>query len=82
MSFLNKSNSAIPEPISGGDAVFVEDDRNRPSALVPNGEPDLTKSTKRGNDFNESEKKDNPLDSFLKKDELKPTQSKKEEPPK
>ena len=80
MSFLNRLK-APPEFISGGDAVFVEDDRNSPSALVPNGEPDLTKSTKRGNGFNESEKKDNPLDSFLKKDELKPTQSKKEELP-
>jgi nitrogen-specific signal transduction histidine kinase len=81
MSFLNKSNSATPGPIPGGDAVFVEEDRNSPSALLPNREPDLTKSTKRGNGFSESEKKDNPLDSLLKKDELKPTQSKKEEPP-
>jgi hypothetical protein len=81
MSFLNKSNSATPEPISGGDAGFMEEDRNSPSPLLPNGEPDLTKSTKKGNEFNESEKKDHPLDSFLKKDELEPTQSKKEELP-
>jgi nitrogen-specific signal transduction histidine kinase len=79
MSFLNKSNSATPAPIPGGEAVFVEEDRNSPSALLPNREPDLAKSIKRGNGFNESEKKDNPLDSLLKKDELKPTQSKKEE---
>jgi nitrogen-specific signal transduction histidine kinase len=81
MSFLNKSNSPPPEPIPGGDAVFMEEDRNSPSALLPNLEPDLTKSSTGGNEFNESEKKDNPRDSFLKKDELKPTQSKKEELP-
>ena len=56
----------------------MEEDRNGPSGLLQNGEPDLTKSSKRGNDFSESEKKDNPLDSFLKKDEVKPTESKKE----
>jgi nitrogen-specific signal transduction histidine kinase len=79
MSFLNKSNYATLEPISGGDAVFIEKGRNIPSVLLPNGEPDLAKSIKRGNEFNESERKDNPLDSLLKKDGLKPTQSEKEE---
>jgi hypothetical protein len=48
--------------------------------LLRNGEPDLAKSSKRGNELIESEKKDNPLDSFLRKDDLKPTQSKKEGP--
>ena len=56
----------------------MEEDRNGPSGLLQNGEPDFTKSGKRGNDFIESEKKDNPLDSFLKKDEVKPKESKKE----
>jgi nitrogen-specific signal transduction histidine kinase len=78
MSFLNKSNYATPEPISGGDAVFIEEDRNSPSAVLPNREPDLTKSSKRGNEFIQSEKKDNPLDSFQKKEEVKPEESKKE----
>ncbi len=78
MSFPNKLNSAPPESISGRDGVFMEEDRNGPSGLLQNGGPDLTKSTKRGNDFIESEKKDNPLDSFLKKDEVKPKESKKE----
>ncbi len=79
MSFLNKSNDPTLESIPGGDAVFMEEDRNGHSALSPNGEPDLTKSVRGRNEFNESEKKDNPYDSLLKKDELKPTQFKKEE---
>ena len=78
LSFPNKLNSAPPESISGRDGVFMVEDRNGPSGLLQNGEPDLTKSGKRGNDFIESEKKDNPLDSFLKKDEVKPKESKKE----
>ena len=78
MSFPNKLNSAAPESISGRDGVFMEEDRNGPSGLLQNGEPDFTKSGKRGNDFIESEKKDNPLDSFLKKDEVKPKESRKE----
>jgi nitrogen-specific signal transduction histidine kinase len=78
MSFPNKLNSAPPESISGRDVIFMEEDRNGPSGLLQNGEPDLTKYGKRKNDFLESEKKDNPLDSFLKKDEVKPTESKKE----
>jgi nitrogen-specific signal transduction histidine kinase len=56
----------------------MKEDRNGLSGLLQNGEPDLTKSGKRGNDFIESEKKDNPLDSFLKKDEVKPKESRKE----
>jgi len=78
MSFPNKLNSAPPESISGRDGVFMGEDRNGPSGLLQNGEPDLTKSGKRGNDSIESEKKDNPLDSFLKKDEVKPKESRKE----
>jgi len=78
MSFPNKLNSAPSKSISGRDGVFMKEDRNDLSGLLKNGEPDLTKSRKRGNDFIESEKKDNPLDSFLKKDELKPKESKKE----
>jgi nitrogen-specific signal transduction histidine kinase len=71
-------SSAPPESISGRGGVFMEKDRNSPLGLEQNGEPDLTKYGKRKNDFVESEKKDNPLDSFLKKDEVKPTESKKE----
>jgi nitrogen-specific signal transduction histidine kinase len=78
MSFPNRLSSAPPESISGRGGVFMEEDRNSPLGLEQNSEPDLTKSTKRGNDFLESEKKDNPLDSFLKKDEVKPKESKKE----
>jgi hypothetical protein len=78
MSFLNKLNLAPPESISGGDGVFMEEDGNNPSGLLQHGDPDLFKSGKRGNDFIESEKKDNPFDSLLKKDELKPAPSKKE----
>jgi nitrogen-specific signal transduction histidine kinase len=78
MSFPNRLNSAPPESILGRGGVFMEEDRNSPLGLEQNSEPDLTKSTKRGNDFLESEKKDNPLDSFLKKDEVKPKESKKE----
>ena len=78
MPFPNKLNSAPPESISGRDGVFMEEDRNGPSGLLQNGEPDFTKSGKRGNDSIESEKKDNPLDSFLKKDEVKPKESRKE----
>jgi signal transduction histidine kinase len=78
ISFLNKLNSAPPESISGKDGVFMEEDRNGPSGLFQNGKPDLTKLGKKGDDFIESQKKDNPLDSFLKKDEVIPKESKKE----
>ncbi len=56
----------------------MEEDRNSPPGLLQHGEPDLTKSSKRGNESIESEKKDNPLDSFQKKEEVKPKESKKE----
>jgi nitrogen-specific signal transduction histidine kinase len=78
MSFPNKLNSAPPESTPGRDGVFMEEDRNGPSGLSQNGEPDLTKFGKRRNDFLESKKEDNPLNSFLRKDEVKPTESKKE----
>jgi nitrogen-specific signal transduction histidine kinase len=78
MPFPNKLNSASPESISGRDGIFMEEERIGSSGLLQNGEPDLTKSGKRGIDFIESEKKDNPLDSFLKKEEVKPKESKKE----
>ncbi len=78
ISSPNKSNSAPPESISGRDGVFMVEDRNGSSGLLQNGEPDFTKSGKRGIDFIESEKKDNPLDSFLKKEEVKPKESQKE----
>jgi nitrogen-specific signal transduction histidine kinase len=78
ISFPIKLNSAPPESNSGREGVFMEEDRNDLSGWLRNGEPDLTKSGKRGKDFIESEKKDNPLDSFQKKDEVKPKESKKE----
>jgi nitrogen-specific signal transduction histidine kinase len=76
VSFLNKSDSP-PEFISGREGVFTPD-RNTPSGLLQNGEPDLNRSGKREKDFIESEKKANPLDSFPKKDEVKPKESKEE----
>ncbi len=78
LSFPNRLNSAPPESISGRDGVFMVEGRNGSSGLLQNGEPDFTKSGKRGNDFIESEKKANPLDFLLKKDEVKPKESKKE----
>jgi nitrogen-specific signal transduction histidine kinase len=78
MSFPNKLNSAPPESNSGRDGVFMEEDRNGLSGLLQNGEPELTKSGRRGNDSIDSEKKDNPLDSILKKNETKPKESRKE----
>jgi nitrogen-specific signal transduction histidine kinase len=82
LSFLNKLKApAESESISEGDGNSMEEDRNSPPASVLNGEPDLTKSSLGGNEFIESEKKDNPLDSLLKKDQRKPTHSKKEELP-
>jgi nitrogen-specific signal transduction histidine kinase len=77
-SFPNNLNSAPPESISGTNGILTEEDRNGPPGLLQNGEPDLTKSGRRGNDFIESEKKADPIDSFLRKDEVKPTESKKE----
>ncbi|MGO8988774.1 MAG: hypothetical protein ACLQHW_07830 [bacterium] len=81
MSFPNKLNSTPPESVSGRDGVFMKEDRNGLPGLLENGEPDLTKSRSRGNDFTESEKKVNPTDSFLKKDEVKLTEHKKEDLP-
>ena len=78
VSFYNKLNSAPPEPTSGREGVFTPEDRKDSSGFSRNGEPDLTKSGNGGNDFIESEKKANPTDSFLKKDDVKPTESKKE----
>jgi K+-sensing histidine kinase KdpD len=81
ISFPNKLNLASPESISGKDGVLMEEDRNGRSGLLHDGEPDLTKSGKRENDFIESEKKDHPLNSFQNKEEVKPKESKKEGPP-
>jgi hypothetical protein len=78
VSFPNKSNSAPPESISGRDGVFKEGDGKGRSGSLQNSEPDLAKSSKGGNDFIESEKKDHPLDSFQKKEEAKPKESIKE----
>lgn len=77
MSFLNRLK-APPEFISEGDGDFTKEDRNSPPGWLHDGEPDLTKSSRGGNEFIQSEKKDNPLDSFQKKEEVKPEESKKE----
>jgi len=81
LSFLNKLDSALPEPISGGEGVFTLEDRKDPPGAPRNAEPELTKSGNGGNHFTESEKKANPTDSFPNKDEVKPTESKKENLP-
>jgi hypothetical protein len=78
ISFPNKPNSAPPESVSGREGAFTEEDGNGLSGWLQNSEPDFTESGKRGKDFIESEKKDNPLDSFQKKEEGKPKESKKE----
>ncbi len=81
VSFVNKLNSAAPESNPGRDGVSMEEEGNGLPGLLQNSDPDLNKSGNRGNNFIESEKKDNPLDSILKKDEVKPKESKKEGPP-
>ena len=78
MSLPSKLNSASPESASGRNGVFTVEERNSFSGLLQNGEPDLTQSGKRASDSIESEKKANPLDSFLKKDEVQPKESKEE----
>lgn len=77
VSFLNKPNSS-PEFLSGKEGLFTTADRKDSPDFSRNGEPDLTKSGNRGNDFIASEKKAIPNDSFLKKDEVKPSESTKE----
>jgi len=78
ISSLNKLNLAPPEFISGGDGVFMEEIESNSFSLLEKGKVNLIQSNKRENDFFESEKKDHSFDSFLKKDEVKPTESKKE----
>ncbi len=80
MSFLNKPNLP-PEFLSRKEGLFTTEDRKDSPGFSRNGEPDLAKSGNPGNDFNESEKKANPSDSFLKKDEVQLKESKKEGPP-
>ena len=77
MAFLNRLKTA-PEFSSEMDGDFKGEDRNGPPRFLHDGEPDLRKSSKGGNEFIESEKKVIPLDSFPKKDDPKPTQFKKE----
>jgi hypothetical protein len=69
MSFLNVVNSGSLE---------MEEDRNSPFALLLGGQPDLARFRAKENEFVAIEKKENSFDSHLKKDELKPTQPKKE----
>jgi nitrogen-specific signal transduction histidine kinase len=78
ISSLNKLNLTPPEFISGGDGVFMEEDEKPPLGLLEKGKVNLAQPNKKENDFIESEQEDPPLDSFLKKDEAKPTESKKE----
>jgi hypothetical protein len=81
VSFLNKLDSVLPDPISGGKSFFTPKDRKDSPGFSRIGESELTKSGNVENHFTESEKKLNPTDSFSKKDEVKPTESKKEPPP-
>ena len=81
ISFLDKMNSALPESISGGDDGSMAEDKNSPSVLLGNGEPEFSKSSERENSFFDSEKKGDQLFSLLKNDEVKPTESKKEDLP-
>ena len=78
ISFHDKLNSKLPEFGPVGNGLVMTENKSDASALLQNEEPGLTKSSKRGNDFSESEKEDHPLDSFQKKDEVKPTESKEE----
>ena len=78
VSFLNKLDSVPPEPISGGEGVFTPEDRKGSPGFSGNGGPELTKSGNGEERLSESEKKANPTGSFPKKDEVRPTESKKE----
>jgi len=80
-SFLDVQDSAPSEFVSEADGVLMEKERNRASGAVQNGETEPAQPGKRGMDFLESGKEPNPVDSFLKKDESKPAQPKKEDPP-
>ncbi len=80
ISVPNKLNS-VPEFIPGRENVSGGEERNGLSGLLQNGEPDLNRSGEREKDFIESEKKDNLLDPFPKKDEVKPKEYKKEAHP-
>jgi nitrogen-specific signal transduction histidine kinase len=76
---LNKLNSTLRESNSGRDDVFTaEDGKGVSSGSLQNGEPDQNGSGTQGNAFIESEKKANPLDSSLKKEEAQPKESKRE----
>jgi nitrogen-specific signal transduction histidine kinase len=79
ISILEKMNLTLPESISGGNGTSMTEDKQTPFASLQNGEPDLTESIKKGNGFFESGREVTPLDSFPKKDEVKPTESKKED---
>jgi nitrogen-specific signal transduction histidine kinase len=81
ISFFDGLNSGLPEPISRGDDVFMTEDKNSPLALSQNGEPNLTKLSNTEDDSSQSEDKDDLLGSFLKKDQVKPREPKKEDPP-
>jgi len=80
MAFLNRLE-APSEFILEGDGDFTKEDRNSSPGLLRNSEPHLAKPSKWRDEFVEAEKKVIPLDSFLKKDDPKPTPSKKEGPP-
>jgi len=71
MDFLEALNSGSPE---------MKEERNRPLEVLKNGVTDLTQLSQSRNEFPESEKKINPFDSFVKKEETKPKESKKEGP--
>jgi nitrogen-specific signal transduction histidine kinase len=77
ISFLEEMNLTLSESISGGNGTSVTEDQQSSFASLQNGEPDSTKSSKKGNGFFESGEEVTPLDSFPKKGEVKPMESKK-----
>jgi len=77
ISFLNRLRTP-PESILESDGDFKIEDRDSSPGFLDDIELGLTKSSNGNSRSIETEKKVIPLDSFAKKDESKPTQSKKD----
>jgi hypothetical protein len=77
ITFLEEMNLTPSGSISGGNGTSMTEDKQSSFASLQNGEPDSTKSSKKGNGFFESIEEVTPLDFFPKKDEVKPMESKK-----
>jgi hypothetical protein len=78
--FLDELNSTLPESIFGGDKNSAIENKNSPIGLLQSGEHELAESSEMENKFFESERKGNPPFSSLKKELVKPTDSKKGAP--